>query len=98
MAFDKTAALNATAKYAALMDGSTEVSSSRQALTWTDSGSDSVVSGTLSFTGSASASVDSVGFYSAATGGTSYGSAALSGDTSLNAEGKYDVTSLTITG
>lgn len=99
MAFKKTDALNATAKYATLENGGTELGVSRQAITWSDDSGDSVVSGTTSFTGgTANAAVDAVGFYSAATGGTYYGNAALSGDTTLNAEGKYDVTSLKVTG
>jgi hypothetical protein len=98
MALDRTAVLNATCKYAALENAGTVVSSARVAITWTDSGGNSVVSGTESFTGTANAAVDSVGFYSASTAGTKYGTAPITGDTALNAEGKYDITGLTITG
>lgn len=98
MALDKTAVLNGTAKYGALEKSGSQVSSARVALTWTTSGSDNVVSGTLAFTGTASAAVDAVGLYSAATGGTYFGNAPLTGDQALNAEGKYSVTNLKITG
>lgn len=96
MALAKTDVLNATCKYGVLENAGTEASD-RQALTWTDSSGDSAVSGTLHFEGTADASVDAVGFYSAATGGTYYGNATLTGDDSLNAEGKYDVTDLKVT-
>ena len=97
MALDKLAVLNATCKYAVLEDGGAEVSTNRVAITWTDDGSGgATVSGTESFTGTADAAVDAVGFYSAATAGTYYGNAPLSGDLAFNAEGNYDVTGLTI--
>lgn len=98
MALDKIAVLNNTCKYAALESAGAEVSTGRVAITWADSAGDAVVSGTESFTGTAGQAVDAVGFYSAATAGTYYGNAPLTGDTALNAEGKYDVTGLTITG
>lgn len=98
MALDKTGVLNATCKYGALESSGVEQDSARVALTWTTSGSDSVVSGTEAFTGTANQPVDAVGFYDAATGGNYYGNAPLTGDTAYNSDGKYNVTALSVTG
>ncbi len=52
----------------------------------------------VAFTGlTANHAVAHVSYWSAATGGTFYGSAALSGDTAANAAGEYTVTSVTET-
>ncbi len=52
----------------------------------------------LAFTGlAANQPVSHVSYWSAATAGTFYGSAALSGDTAANAAGEYTVTSVTET-
>lgn len=98
MAIDKLAILNATCKFAALENSGTVVSTSRVAITWTTSGSNSVVSATEAFSGTASATVNSVGLYDASTAGNKYGTITLTGDTALNSSGVYDVTGLTITG
>lgn len=104
MALDKTAILNATCTHVALENAGAEVSTSRVAVIWTDSGGNSVVSGTTSFTGPADAAVDTVGFYDDATAGTKYGTGDLTyaaptnENDAFNAEGEYNITSLTITG
>ncbi len=57
-------------------------------ITWTN----------VAFTGlTASQAVSHVSYWSASTGGTNYGGAALSGDTAANAAGEYTVTSVTET-
>lgn len=50
------------------------------------------------FTGTPGAGATHALFYSASTGGTFYGYDALTGDTTFNAAGEYDLTALTITG
>lgn len=50
------------------------------------------------YTGTPGASATNALFFSASTGGTFYGYDALSGDTTFNAAGEYDLTALTITG
>lgn len=57
-------------------------------ITWTN----------VAFTGlTANQAVAHVGYWSASTGGTFYGSSALSGDLAANAAGEYTVTSITET-
>ena len=52
----------------------------------------------MAFTGlTANQAVTHVSYWSASTGGTFYGSAALSGDAAANAAGAYTVTSVTET-
>jgi hypothetical protein len=65
----------------------------------------SVASGVLTdsavphaFTGTPGASATNALFFSASTAGTFYGYDALTGDTTFNAAGEYDITSLTVTG
>ncbi len=56
------------------------------------------VDGDVAFTGvAASGAVAEVSYWSASSGGTYYGGAALSGDTTANAAGEYTVTSVTET-
>lgn len=76
-----------------------QVSSARVALT------SSVAAGVITatgvpyaFTGTPNAAVSRALLFSAATGGTFYGSILLTGDAAFNAEGKYNLTALTITG
>lgn len=53
----------------------------------------------VTFTGgAASGPVRRVGYWSAATGGTFYGSDLLTGDQAFNAAGEYTVTNVTISG
>lgn len=50
------------------------------------------------FTGAAGAGATHVLFFSASTSGTFYGYDELTGDTTFNASGNYNLTSLTLTG
>lgn len=65
----------------------------------------SVASGVLTdtavphaFTGTPGAGATNALFFSASSGGTFYGYDGLTGDTTFNAAGEYDITSLTVTG
>lgn len=98
MALDRTVLLDSAATHATLENSGTEVADSRVSIDWSDSGGDSVVTSTLNFTGTANGSVDAVGFYDAATGGTYAGSISLDAgsDGAFNAEGKFNITSLKV--
>jgi len=48
--------------------------------------------------GAANGSVTHVGFWSAATGGTFYGSQSITGDLTFNSAGEYTITSLAVNG
>lgn len=52
----------------------------------------------LTFTGTPAAGATHALFFSAATAGTFYGFDALTGDAAFNAEGAYNLTSVTVTG
>lgn len=81
--------------------GSNEVTGggyARQPVTWDPAaGGIATADGTLSFSGPANEDATHLGVWSLATGGTFYGSDALSGDVTFNAAGEYEVTSLTVT-
>lgn len=78
--------------------GSNETTAARKAAAWQGAGATRDLVSTLSFTGgAASGPVTHAGLWSAASGGTFYGSIALTGDTTFNAAGEYNVTELTIT-
>jgi hypothetical protein len=88
-----TAATNAT--------GTTNVATSaRLPITWvTAANGDLQMTADLNFTGGTpSGTVHSVGFWSASTLGTFYGSQVLTGDPNFNAAGEYTVTDILITG
>jgi hypothetical protein len=74
-------------------------SAARVAATWpAPSGGDLVISN-KNFTGGApSGPATHVGLWSAITGGTFYGSQALTGDQTFNAAGEYTITSLAVNG
>lgn len=82
--------------------GTSQATSARQAATWaavTAGTGDFALSGTVAFTGgAANGPVTHVCFWSAATGGTYYGSQALTGDTTFNSAGEYTITALTVNG
>lgn len=80
--------------------GANESSAARQATSFTvDADGDLTLDSTLAFTGgAASGAVTHVGLWSASTAGTFRGGFALSGDTTFNAAGEYNVTALTING
>ncbi len=88
--------------WVALGDGQTaadQTSSQRRQIASTVAGS--VITATnvpLEFTGTPDDGATHVLFFSASTAGTFYGYDALAGDQAFNAEGEYNVTSLTITG
>lgn len=71
----------------------------RQACTFTSDGDgDLTLDATVSFSGTASAEVDEVAFYSANSAGTERATWALTGDTAFSSGGEYNVTSGTIVG
>ena len=80
--------------------GTNASAAARQPITWSvDSDGDLTITGTLAFTGgTASGPVTHVGLWSASTGGTFRGSYALTGDSTFNASGAYNVTALSIDG
>lgn len=79
--------------------GSNETAAPRVPAAWsTPAGGDITATGRAFTGGVANGPVTHVGLWSAATGGTFYGSVALSGDTSFNAAGEYTVASLTVNG
>lgn len=70
----------------------------RLAITWdAATGAVSGLNGTLAFSGPASGDATHLGLWSALTGGTYRGSAALTGDQAFNAAGEYTVTDITVT-
>lgn len=70
----------------------------RQAVTWAAVASGNfAMSGSLNFTGgAANGAVTHISYWSASTGGTYYGSAALTGDTTFNSAGEYTLTAAQI--
>ena len=70
----------------------------RQPVTWGTSSGGAVAATNLPllFSGAASASSPFFGGWTAATGGTFVDGGALQGDVSLNAEGDYEITSLSV--
>lgn len=82
-------------------NGSNESSAGRKAITWTAvSGSgDFGLAADLDFTGGASSGpVAAVGLWSASVGGTFYGYAVPTGDTTFNTDGEYTVTEIDFDG
>ena len=80
--------------------GANESTAGRQAITFNvDADGDLTLASTLAFTGgAASGACTHVGLWSASSGGTFRGGFALTGDTTFNAAGEYNVTALTING
>jgi hypothetical protein len=82
--------------------GTNQATSGRVAATWgavTAGTGDFALSGTAAFTGgAANGPVHSVCFWSASSGGTYYGSQALTGDPTFNSAGEYTVTAITVNG
>ena len=73
----------------------------RQAITWgsTTGAGDFALSSPLAFTGlSAGATCSHISLWSASTGGTTYGNEALTGDTTANSAGEFNVATLTADG
>jgi len=79
--------------------GTNAAAAARQAVTWgTVSAGDFTSSAAVNFTGGTpNGPVTHVTFWSAATGGTYYGSQALTGDNTFNSAGEYTVSSVSIT-
>ena len=70
----------------------------RQAITWDPAtGGIAALNGVLAFSGPAGGAATHLGIWSLASGGTYYGSAALTGDQTFNAAGEYNVTAANIT-
>jgi hypothetical protein len=80
--------------------GSNQATSARLAAGWpaVSGGGDFTLSNKAFTGGAANGPVTHVCFWSALTGGTYYGSQALTGDTTFNSAGEYTITSLTVTG
>jgi hypothetical protein len=77
--------------------GSHETSAAREQVSWPSASGGSGKVTDVKFTGgAASGACTHVGLWSASSGGTFYGSEALSGDQSFNSQGEYTVTSATI--
>ena len=73
-------------------------SAARVAVNGTVDGDGDITWSNIAFTGvAASGAVQYVSYWSASSGGTFYGSSALTGDTTANAAGEYTVTSVTET-
>lgn len=86
--------------YAAIGSGTTEndeTSTARKQLTLgtPSNGVITVTNTPLDFTSTANADATHVLFFSQSTGGTFYGSAAITGDQSFNSSGAYKITALT---
>lgn len=78
--------------------GTTAPVGTRVAVNGTVDGDGDITWTNTAFTGlAANQAVSHVSYWSASTGGTFYGSAALSGDLAANAAGEYTVTSVTET-
>jgi len=79
--------------------GTNPTTAARQPVTWgTVAAGDFSSSAAINFTGgTANGPVTHVTYWSAATGGTYYGSQALTGDNTFNSAGEYTVSSLSIT-
>lgn len=78
--------------------GTTNAVGSRVAVNGTVDADGDITWSTVAFTGlTANQAVHSVGYFSASTGGTFYGSTVLTGDATANAAGAYTVTSVTET-
>lgn len=79
--------------------GANETTAARQLAGWGSAATGDVTASNIAFTGgAASGAVTHVGYWSASTGGTFYGSRALTGDAAFNAAGEYTVTSVTENG
>ena len=80
--------------------GANTASSARVAAGWTlASGNGDLTTTNKAFTGgAANGACTYVGFWSASSGGTFYGSVALTGDQTFNSAGEYTITSLTVNG
>lgn len=78
--------------------GTSPAASARVAASWGAASGGVVTTTNKAFTGgAASGAVTHVGYWSASTTGTFYGSQALTGDTTFNSAGEYTITSLTET-
>lgn len=78
--------------------GTTNAVGSRVAVNGTVDADGDISWSNAAFTGlAANQAVHSVGYFSASTGGTFYGSTVLTGDTTANSAGEYTVTSVTET-
>lgn len=79
--------------------GANQATSARLAAGWGAASTGDLTLSNKAFTGgAANGAVTHVCFWSAATGGTYYGSQALTGDTTFNSAGEYTITTLTVNG
>lgn len=79
--------------------GTNQATSARVAAAWPGAATGDLTITNKAFTGgAANGPVTHVCFWSAITGGTFYGSVALTGDTTFNSAGEYTITSLTVNG
>lgn len=78
---------------------SNATTAARRPATLTSTGGNIALSAAVAFTGgAANGAVTHVGLWSASTGGTYYGSVALTGDATFNSAGEYTVTALNFNG
>ena len=79
--------------------GTNPAASARVASGWGAAANGDLTTTNKNFTGgAANGPATHVGFWSAITGGTFYGSQALTGDQTFNSAGEYTITSLTVNG
>ena len=79
--------------------GTNPATSARVAASWGVAANGDLTITNKNFTGgAANGPATHVGFWSAITGGTFYGSQALTGDQTFNSAGEYTITSLTVNG
>jgi len=79
--------------------GSNQATSARLVAGWGAAANGDLTLTNKAFTGgAANGAVTHVCFWSAITGGTYYGSQALTGDTTFNSAGEYTITTLTVNG
>lgn len=79
--------------------GANQATSARVAASWPGASTGDLTITNKAFTGgAANGPVTHVCLWSAVTGGTFYGSVALTGDTTFNSAGEYTITSLTVNG
>jgi len=77
--------------------GTSPTTAARVAAGWTTSNGVATATGKSFTGGAASGAVTHVGYWSALTGGTFYGSRALTGDQAFNAAGQYNTGTITET-
>lgn len=79
--------------------GSNQTTAARVAASWPSAATGDLTITNKAFTGgAASGPVTDVGYWSTLTGGTFYGSTAVTGDSTFNSAGEFTITSLIVNG